>query len=150
MSKKQPDISVNFCNYLPYDNIPYTCIQLGKITTAQLQTILDAFEKNTSRPHTCIQTMSVEFHDTMSFGRMPGHGTRYRALDLSNQFYFYDVSDNKTPAPCIASGKTPQTEDAMLRTCAHNLRCGKCHDEFIRKTLGVVLFPKLYATEKQK
>jgi len=147
MSKQKQNICVNFRNYLPYDNIPYTYIPLGKITDDQLQTILNAFEKNTSRPHTCIQTMSIDFHDTMSFGRMPGLGTRYRDLDLANLFYFYD---KRKPAPCIAGGKTPQTEDAMLRTCAHNLRCGKCRDEFIRKTLGAVLFPQHYANEKQK
>lgn len=94
--------------------------------------------------------MSIDFHDTMSFGCMPGRGARYRALDLSNQFYFYEVSDNKTPAPCMPDGKAPKTENAMLRACAHKLRCGKCRDEFIRNTLGAALFPQHYANEKQK
>ncbi len=158
MSKKEPQISVNFCTYIPYETIPDICINLGRISTAQLNRLMDAFAKNSDKQHDCIQTMSVDFSDTMSvdfsdaktFGRMPGMDRRYRTLDLSNMFYFYDVRTPKFRAPCITGARLPQTSDAMTRACAHNLRCGKCRDEFIRKTLGVMLFPKLYANDKQK
>ncbi len=150
MSKTQQPIYVNFCTYLPYENVPYTCIYMGEINTAQLNALLDAFAKHSNQLHTCIQTMSVDFSDKMSFGRMPGMGRRYRSLDLSNLFYFYDVCSPKFRAPCMTGARLPQTSDAMMHACAHNLRCGKCRDEFIRETLGATLFPQHYANEKQK
>ncbi len=149
MSKEQK-INVNFCTYRQYDDFPCTNINLGQIDTIQLNKLLAEFKKNTSRPHTCIQTMHIEFGDIMSFGKMPGCHKRYRDLDLSDMFYFYDVNNTKTHAPCMAGKRQPQTEDAMTRACAHNLRCGKCCDEFIRRTLGATLFPQKYSNQKQK
>lgn len=143
-------IGVFFTHYLPYDTMPHTYIGLGQITPDQLDTILDEFAKNASRPHTCIKTMSIEFTDSQSFGRLPGNEKRNRTLALSNMFYFYDVTDSKDYAPCMIGKKQPQTEDAMVRACANNLRCGKCRDEFIRRTLGAALFPQFYAKDKQK
>ena len=37
-----------------------------------------------------------------------------------------------------------------LDECINKIRLGECRDEFIRQTVGVTLFPKLYATKKQK
>ncbi|MCM1294594.1 MAG: hypothetical protein NC311_03470 [Muribaculaceae bacterium] len=150
MAKKQPQISVNFCTYMPYDEIPYTCINMGQIDTTQLNTLMDAFATGTNKKHTCIETMSLDFRDTMSFGKMPGSRNRYRTLDLSDMFYFYDVREPKFRAPCMSGPRLPQNSDAMTRACAHNLRCGKCRDEFIRRTLGAILFPEKYAIDKQK
>ena len=36
------------------------------------------------------------------------------------------------------------------QTCFNNLKNGKCKDEFVRRTVGTVLFPQHYANEKQK
>lgn len=36
------------------------------------------------------------------------------------------------------------------RSCFYNLQCGKCKDEFVRRTVGTVLFPQHYAKDKQK
>ena len=36
------------------------------------------------------------------------------------------------------------------QSCFNNLQCGKCKDEFVRRTVGAVLFPQHYANEKQK
>lgn len=150
MTQKNNNIQVYFCSYLPYEMVPAHTINLGMITLTQAHKILDKFEKNTSRPYNCIQTMDIEFNDTVPYGRLPGFSHRNRVMNLSNMFYFYDVNDETTHAPCMAGKKQPKTEDAMVRACANNLRCGKCTDEFIRKTLGVALFPKFYAQDKQK
>ena len=37
-----------------------------------------------------------------------------------------------------------------LDECINKIRLGECRDEFIRQTVGVTLFPELYATKKQK
>lgn len=34
--------------------------------------------------------------------------------------------------------------------CAKKIRLGECRDEFIRQTVGVTMFPELYANKKQK
>jgi hypothetical protein len=36
------------------------------------------------------------------------------------------------------------------QACFDNLKNGKCKDEFVRRTVGSVLFPQHYANEKQK
>lgn len=36
------------------------------------------------------------------------------------------------------------------QACFNNLKSGKCKDEFVRQTVGTVLFPQHYANEKQK
>ena len=36
------------------------------------------------------------------------------------------------------------------KRCFYNLQCGKCQDEYVRRTVGAVLFPQIYANEKQK
>ena len=37
-----------------------------------------------------------------------------------------------------------------VNKCAKNIATGKCHDEYIRNTLGTTLFPKYYAQDKQR
>ena len=37
-----------------------------------------------------------------------------------------------------------------LDECINKIRLGECRDEFIRQTVGVTLFPELYATKNQK
>lgn len=38
----------------------------------------------------------------------------------------------------------------MLWDCVNALQTGKCQDEFMRQTIGAVLFPQFYANNKQK
>ncbi len=40
--------------------------------------------------------------------------------------------------------------DYPLHACMNKIRLGECQDEFIKKTVGVTLFPELYATKNQK
>lgn len=149
MSKETPQISVNFCTYPQYEPFPDTVINLGEINTAQLNQLMDAAANNPRQSHQCITEMNIKFSDRISFDTTWG-ARRRRMLELSNLFYLYDVRNPKFRAPCITGEHLPQTSDAMIRTCAHNLRCGNCRDEFIRKTLGAMLFPQHYANEKQK
>lgn len=150
MSEKTPQISVNFCTYMEYEPIPQTSITLGEINTAQLNQLMDDLKTNFGQSHKCIDNMTVNFSDRFSLYAGLGAGRRNRNLILSNLFPFYDACNPKFRAPCITGERLPKTSDAMTRTCAENLRCGKCRDEFIRKTLGAVLFPQHYANEKQK
>ena len=40
--------------------------------------------------------------------------------------------------------------DYPLDECINKIRLGECQDEFIRKTVGEIMFPDLYATKNQK
>ncbi len=153
MSKTQPQISVNFCTYRPYDIIPDKVINLGEINTAQLNDLLDALKTEYNQKHDCITSMNVRFSDNMSFDAL-GMGLRSRNLNLSGMFdsqYAGRMRPSTFRAPCLADATPlPKTAEEMTRTCANNLQCGKCRDEYMRKTLGATLFPQYYANEKQK
>lgn len=51
-----------------------------------------------------------------------------------------------------AKGKQVYTQSRLDKSkrCFYNLQCGKCQDEYVRRTVGAVLFPQIYANEKQK
>lgn len=146
-------IDVSFINRLPFDDYdcPSTNIHMGQITSSQLNAILAEFKKNAPSAHACIKTMLFEFKDCGNFDwpleRTP---TRFSQLNLSDMFPSYDFDTDRITAPCMIGKKRPQTKDAMVNACANNLRCGKCREEFIRRTLGAALFPQFYAKDKQK
>ena len=41
-------------------------------------------------------------------------------------------------------------DNSVRASCVYNLTTGKCQDEFMRQTVGAVLFPQFYANNKQK
>ncbi len=72
-------------------------------------------------------------------------------IDIS--LNFSDMSFPPAPqrALCMAQyAKLPRTKENMLHTCAHNFRCGKCQDKFMRHVIGTVLYPHLYTNQKVK
>ncbi len=157
MSKTQKPIHVNFCTYRPYDSFPHTCIYMGEINTAQLNDLLDAFKTECNLKHNCILSMSVRFSDNLSFDPLSiklETVCRSRSLNLSGMFdlqYASRIRPSTFRAPCMADATPlPKTAEEMTDICANNLQCGKCRDEYIRKTLGATLFPQHYANEKQK
>ncbi|MBR3930396.1 MAG: hypothetical protein IKJ62_02335 [Alphaproteobacteria bacterium] len=40
--------------------------------------------------------------------------------------------------------------DYPMHACLNKISLGECQDEFIRKTVGEIVFPELYATKNQK
>lgn len=143
MSKTKPLIAVNFVEYIPYESIPNHIKTLGYISDADAQKLMDTFNTSDVAPDACIKTLSMELNDKVSYGKIPGFGVRYRSLDIDGLFY-YD-----TTPQCADSARKQEWNDAKkLKCCARNLRTGKCRDEFIKNTLGAILFPQHYGKQK--
>lgn len=54
--------------------------------------------------------------------------------------------DDKHPLCCVR--KQHKKQIGLIKMCARNLMAGKCHDEFMRNTLGKALFPAHYNNQK--
>ena len=141
MSDNKKNISVCFAKYEPYEHIPDICHVLGKISDDDLKKIMDTFSDKNAQPHSCILHMSLDFHDQAVFGHPPWDHKRHRVLELSNMFHYNTKCNKHGPE---------LDETAKIKRCARNLQNGKCVDEFIRNTLGAILYPQHYAMEKQK
>ena len=141
MPNPKPLIAVNFVEYVPHESIPNHIKTLGYISDADAQKLMDTFNTSDVAQNACIKTLSMELNDKVSYGKMPGFGMRYRSLDIDGLFYC------DTYPQCT---KTIRNMDELSKTkhCARNLRAGKCTDEFIRNTLGAILYPQHYGKQK--
>lgn len=143
MTTNRKDISVNFVLYEPYETFPDIVAHLGKISDNDLNKIMSAFNTSAIAPNACIKSLDLNYQDNVKFGRIPGNSKRDRTLELDSMFYF-----DTTPMCGKPNCKLDNT--AKIKRCARNLKNGKCVDEFIRNTLGAVLYPQHYAKDKQK
>lgn len=143
MHKPKQLIAVNFVEYVPYESIPDHVKTLGYISDEDALKLLDAFNTSDVAPNACIKTLSLALSDKVSFGHIPGYGARYRSLDIDGLFYY----DTK---PQCAKTNRKMDDTSKLKYCARSLRAGKCCDEFIKNTLGAILYPQHYGKNKQK
>ena len=51
---------------------------------------------------------------------------------------------------CTKCKMDAENHSRNMEKCADCIMSGKCRDEFVRQTVGVTLFPELYATKNQK
>lgn len=143
MPDSKKNISVRFVKYEPYETLPDIAALLGKISDDERKKIMDAFSTHTSTATACIPHMTLDFQDKTHYGPPLWHHDRYRTLELSNMFYHNQM-------PKCGKQDCELDEEAKIKRCARNLKNGKCQDEFIRNTLGAILYPQHYATDKQK
>lgn len=147
MNKK--NIPVNFVVTDQYNTEFDTFIQkMGKISLQDLDFLMTEFSdpKNRIAANSCAKTISLEHRDTVNYGSNPFNKRRIRTLEISNIFYF----DHTTPM-CAPHKRSAYTcTEQKMAICCKNLRDGKCCDEFMRRTLGAVLYPQHYAKDKQK
>ena len=141
MDKSQKNIPVNLVAYEPYENFPIPIASLGKISIKEVEFLMDKFKQNFSTQKSCIVSMTLEYIDRTHFGRKIGGGIRFQALDISGMFY-----PDRTPM-CGKPSKR-MTDEQKIRRCARNLQNGTCCDEFIRTTLGAILYPQQYTKQK--
>ncbi|MBQ3039106.1 MAG: hypothetical protein IJD41_00930 [Alphaproteobacteria bacterium] len=161
---KQP-IAVNFVEYEQYEHFPNHVQTLGYVSVADALKLMDIFanprqsaflgliqnspklqellQHDNVAPNACIKTLSMQFNDQVHFGNIPGAGNRYRSLDIDGLFYL------DTNPQCATKTNTRKwTDKKKLLCCARNLRTGKCTDEFIKNTLGAILYPQHYGKQK--
>ena len=137
MPKKQNKIPVRFVIPDQYDDLMSTNINLGFVSAEQAHKIIDEFKTHKPAKNACIKDLSITLEKRVHFSR---HGNEhYSALDLSGMFY---PDDKPICAKCIPS------DIAMAKCCARNLRTGMCQDNFIKQTLGAILFPQHYGKRK--
>lgn len=93
----------------------------------------------------CLKSLYTAHQDNVFIAHSPQVcNKRHHTYALFPQF---NISGKV--APCCTENR-PHCQNDMLQMCAHNLRCGKCQDEFIRRTLGAALFPQFYAKAKKR
>lgn len=137
----EKNINVNFVKYEPYEHFPDIVAHLGRISDDELNEIMTTFSTHNIAPNACIQTLCLDFCDHTNFGRTIGCNNRYRTLDLGNMFYFDAM-------PQCGKQNCTLDETAKINRCARNLKNGKCRDEFIKNTLGAILYPQHYGKQR--
>lgn len=113
------------------------------IDSATATRLLTALE-TTPVPHNfCLGTLNVHtsYHNCIQAGYTPDN---YKTnLDLYADF------SNNIGCRC-APNMNNYAPYFKVANCAKNIASGKCRDEYMRKTVGTILFPQHYATDKQK
>ena len=113
------------------------------IDSSTLGRLLTAFEKTHAPADFCLRNLTVQVrynNHIHSNCRADNFGA---SCNLSTDF------NPKLTCPCDTTiNNVSQLGKSYL--CAQNIKTGKCRDEYIRKTLGAILFPQHYATDKQK
>lgn len=147
MTDSKKNIHVNFVAYELYEPIPTFATTIGMATPAQAQQIMDALVANHDTAGACcIRQICAEYKNYVSLKRpvLPGVNPSLNqnvSLDLTPIFYY------STKQLCYSSNHFFSDEKRMQR-CARNLRAGKCTDEFIKNTLGAILYPQHYGKQK--
>jgi hypothetical protein len=72
--------------------------------------------------------------------------------DIHSDLKLFGLANMEKTICQPAKGKQVYTQSRFDKSnrCFYNLQCGKCQDEYVRRTVGTVLFPQHYANEKQK
>ncbi|MBP3545382.1 MAG: hypothetical protein J6J82_03695 [Alphaproteobacteria bacterium] len=138
MSKQTNNIPINFLVYEPYNDFPQT-IRLGRITQSQALETIDKFRNSRPTEKACLKSLQVNYTDIVNFESFKTYGKKHGVLNISGMFF----PDYKPKC-----AKCKNEDLAKVKCCARNLRAGKCQDEFIRKTLGAILFPQHYGKQK--
>lgn len=128
---------VRFCNEQ---------IKLGTITLDQLTDLRKAMQQQNPDTLKCIKTLQTSYCEKFTVA------PEWKQ-DKEITYHNYTLSPHFARLPYLAPCykiKHAQNEIEMARMCARSLCRGKCRDEFMRRTLGAVLFPQFYAKDKQK
>ena len=137
MQKKPKKVPVKFTVPDQYDSFMSHTYQLGFVSPEQAHQIIDEFKTHKPAKNACIKSASIAFEEWTHFG--PYNNEHFSWLNISGMFF---PDDKPICAKCIPS------DIAKVNCCARNLRAGKCQDNFIKQTLGAILFPQHYGKQK--
>ena len=138
MQKKPNNIPVRFLVYEIYNDFPQT-IKLGNITQTQALELIEKFRNNLPIKTACLKSLTATYTDTVNFESSKTYGKEHGFLNISGMFF----PDYKPQC-----AKCKNEDLAKAKCCARNLRAGNCKDEFIKNTLGTILFPQHYGKQK--
>lgn len=134
------NIPVHFVQYEPYEHFPNHVASLGCLTYSELDTLMEKLSTPNMAINACIKTLNLEYTESTGFGRIIGNERR-RSLSIDGMFYFDQY-------PQCGKQNCKLDEKAKIKRCARNLKNGKCCDEYIKNTLGAILFPQHYGKQK--
>lgn len=143
MSNTDKSIPVHFVQYEPYEHFPTHIASLGCITRNELDILMEKLSTSDIAPNTCIKMLNLEYNEHTRFGHAIGGHELRRSLSIDGMFYFDQY-------PQCGKPNCNLSEADKIKRCARNLKNGQCRDEFIRNTLGAILFPQHYAKDKQR
>ena len=113
------------------------------ITFEQAFLLLSAMRNNMMTPNSCWGEfrLDMDFHENQD---------RYGALRFDDLRMSSDFQDMKMCCACPTDKIDTPSDKMML--CRDKLAAGECKDEFMRKTMGAILFPQHYVqfNKKQK
>ena len=119
--------------------VPYLTDLDIKISTDDAIRLLDLIKNTDMKLSTCIKSyfnseLTINAHNSASVASIY---SELKLLGMANM--------EKTICQ-PAKGKQVYTQSRLDKSkrCFYNLQCGKCQDEFVRRTVGTVLFPHHY------
>ena len=119
--------------------IPYLTDLDIKISTDDAIRLLDLIENTDMKTSTCIVSY---FNSELTINT-------HNSADIANthsELKLYGLANMARTICQPAKGKQVYTQSKLDKSkrCFNNLRCGNCQDEFVRRTVGTVLFPHHY------
>ncbi len=149
MQDSDNEIFVSFVQYEPYEQVPNIIATLGTLPVEKILKLHKKLGTQKMKKNSCVDRITAEYTNTRYLCYDKWHkycdSSSHSSYNLYGMFYMHE----EYLPPC-AGHKKPKTEEQMIRMCARNLRHGRCVDEYMKKTLGVALFPDKYAKEHQK
>lgn len=115
---------------------------LGNGLTIEQAALLLIALRNTPMPlNSCWKDMHIALH-AQEDKQQGGSGLVYDTMKITSAF------DDTMKMPC---GKrySPHSRPELI-TCRDKIATGECKDEFVRNTIGAVLWPQYYAKIKQR
>ena len=110
----------------------------ARITPRQAGELLTALNTTEKKPYGCFDTFHVTTHISCRGGDKHGHGCGGDIKISTSLDNMRDFDFNR--CRCMRNGGP--------LNCEHMLSSGNCADEFMRATVGAILFPQFYAKVK--
>lgn len=112
----------------------------GGITQTQALQVLEGLSKKSQDTESCANCIYARYIQEFGLRNDKKSKSSNSTLELDIRLRNMKCCDNVAV--------TNKREDTI--TCAKNIRAGKCVDKNVRETIGVILFPELYAKDTQK
>ncbi len=133
-------------------------IILGEIPRGLANQLMDSFStRRECDKSACYGRPEIEYLDRIVENDRDDGGTkRLVMLSIKDTYTMYTPhACDYRPIPCVQNdGQIIRCDNSLranrLRTCAKQLRDGKCVNRFIRNTVGQMLFPQHYGKQKTK
>lgn len=133
--------------------VPYLTDLNISISNDDAIRLLDLIKNTDMKLSTCIKSyfnseLTIDAHNSAS---IDAHNSASVA-SIHSELKILGMANMEKTICQPAKGKQVYTQSRLDKSkrCFYNLQCGKCQDEYVRRTVGAVLFPQIYANEKQK